>query len=683
VADRRPIFISYRRDDEPGYAGWLYELASAELGRDRIFKDIEGGLRDGDDFPDELARRVADSDVVLTIIGPAWLTVTDEAGRRRLDNPADWVRIETATALKLGKRVIPVLVNGAHYLQAEELPGELKPLARKQTRRLSNHRFGAEAKVLVAALPAMIAEAEAERADAWRRTEAQARRRAEDEAARRREEAADAEVNRRHHVTAGAEAPTMLSPQAIEEARELANWNFIAPRRDVAEHRDHLSRYPQGGTARWARTALEELVWEATDPSSPDELRAFLHEFPDGENAVAAGRQLRAREAEAAARRKAERRAIEERLAWADISVSDDKAAIREFLERHPDGANAEAARKRLAELGRHPTRRLVLAGATMAALGGAAAWQMQPGGALWWRLVGPGARTFRGHTGPVNAVAFAPDGHSAISGSNDGTMRLWDIATGESLRTFTGHAKGVAAVAFAPDGATVLSGSDDMTVRLWELATGKTLRTFAGHSSWVLAVAFAAGGANALSGCGDRTLGLWDVETGRGLHVLRGHSGEVWSVAVSRDGRRALSGSVDRTLRLWDLPSGDTLGTFTGHDDVVTSVAFGPDGRRAVSGSYDRTVRLWDLAADAAGPILRGHQGFVLCVAFAPDGTTALSGDTDGQIRLWDVETGKTLRTFAAHKGSVRSVALAPDGTTALSGGADSTVRLWPLVAA
>ena len=83
-----------------------------------------------------------------------------------------------------------------------------------------------------------------------------------------------------------------------------------------------------------------------------------------------------------------------------------------------------------------------------------------------------------------VTSVAIAPDGRTALSGSVDKTLKLWDLASGKELRTFTGHSDVVSSVAIAPDGRTALSGSWDKTLKLWDLASGKELRTFTGHSA-------------------------------------------------------------------------------------------------------------------------------------------------------------------------------------------------------
>ena len=222
-----------------------------------------------------------------------------------------------------------------------------------------------------------------------------------------------------------------------------------------------------------------------------------------------------------------------------------------------------------------------------------------------------PGAelRRFEGHEGGVTSVTVLADGRRALSGSDDRTLRLWDLETGAELRRFEGHEGGVTSVTVLADGRRALSGSDDRTLRLWDLETGAELRRFEGHEDWVTSVTVLADGRRALSGSGDRTLRLWDLETGAELRRFEGHEDWVTSVTVLADGRRALSGSDDRTLRLWDLETGAELRRFEGHEGWVTSVTVLADGRRALSGSDDRTLRLWDLETGAELRRFEGHE--------------------------------------------------------------------------
>lgn len=289
--------------------------------------------------------------------------------------------------------------------------------------------------------------------------------------------------------------------------------------------------------------------------------------------------------------------------------------------------------------------------------------------------------RSFPGHSFVVNSVAFSPDSSRAVSGSFDGSVRLWDVETGKEIRQFEGHSKPVECVAYSPDGRHVLSGSQDSLMILWNVDTGREVRRFEGHTRLVTSLAFSRDGNRIISGSFDETVRVWDVQNGRELSRMRGHTDFVRCVAFSFDGRQAISGSDDGTIRLWDVQREMELRSFPGHKGWVTSVALSRDGRYALSSSYDNTVRLWDVNdSTQERRRLDGHTDRVWSVAFSPDGRRALSGSTDGTVRLWDVESGKELQRFEGHKGEVRSVVFSSDGRYALSGGTDGVMRLWGL---
>jgi hypothetical protein len=138
------IFINYRRSDIGSYtAGRLSDALAERFGRDHVFMDIDS-LKGhaGLDFSQALDQAVTTCDAMVVLIGPEWLTATDEAGRRRLDNPEDWVRQEIAMALaRPDIRVIPVLMGEAASPRTEDLPDDLKPLARRQKVEISESRW--------------------------------------------------------------------------------------------------------------------------------------------------------------------------------------------------------------------------------------------------------------------------------------------------------------------------------------------------------------------------------------------------------------------------------------------------------------------------------------------------------------------------------------------------------------
>ncbi len=158
---------------------------------------------------------------------------------------------------------------------------------------------------------------------------------------------------------------------------------------------------------------------------------------------------------------------------------------------------------------------------------------------------------TLLGHTSTIKSVAYSPDGKTALTGSDDGTARLWDAATGKPLYLLLGHTCTINAVAYSPDGRTVLTGSMDNTARLWDVKTGEQLHIL-GHIAFISSVAYSPDGKTILTGSKDTTARLWDVTTGKQLLILEGHTDWISSVAYSPDGKTVLTGSSDYTARLW-----------------------------------------------------------------------------------------------------------------------------------
>ena len=154
------IFINYRRGDDAGFTGRLFDFLERSFATDQLFIDVDN-IPAGADFTQVLEAQVAQCDVMLSVIGRGWLDARDEHGNRRLDQAADFVSIEIETALKLGKRVIPVLVNGADMPRPEILPVPLRPLSRRNAVRLTHERFRMDAQGLVHSVEAALRDVEA------------------------------------------------------------------------------------------------------------------------------------------------------------------------------------------------------------------------------------------------------------------------------------------------------------------------------------------------------------------------------------------------------------------------------------------------------------------------------------------------------------------------------------------
>eukprot|EP00038_Savillea_parva_P011335 m.196804 g.196804 ORF g.196804 m.196804 type:complete len:680 (+) comp19909_c0_seq1:100-2139(+) len=207
--------------------------------------------------------------------------------------------------------------------------------------------------------------------------------------------------------------------------------------------------------------------------------------------------------------------------------------------------------------------------------------------------------KTLIGHTGPVYSTSFSPDNSFLLSGSEDGTARLWDLHTFTNVVAYKGHMYPVWGTAFSPLGYYFATASHDRTARLWSTDHIFPLRIFAGHLSDVNTVAFHPNSNYVATGSSDRSCRLWDVQTGDCVRVFEGHSDSIHALAFTDDGHYMASGGDDCNVVLWDLGSGKKVKTFKGHTDVVHSVAFSGEGSLIASGAADNTVRIWDAVTD------------------------------------------------------------------------------------
>jgi hypothetical protein len=151
------IFISYRREDTAYPAGWLFDRLTEHFDSGEVFKDVDS-IELGDDFVEEISAAVGSCDVLLALIGDRWLTITDQRGVRRLDDPGDFVRVEIEAALSRNVRVIPILVDGATMPGAEEVPPSLAGLSRRQALELSPSRFDFDSGRLLTVLDKTLAD---------------------------------------------------------------------------------------------------------------------------------------------------------------------------------------------------------------------------------------------------------------------------------------------------------------------------------------------------------------------------------------------------------------------------------------------------------------------------------------------------------------------------------------------
>ena len=270
-----------------------------------------------------------------------------------------------------------------------------------------------------------------------------------------------------------------------------------------------------------------------------------------------------------------------------------------------------------------------------------------------------------------------SPDGRLVLVPSFN-TIRVTDVVSGES-RSLQGHTDDVTSVASSPDGSLAVSGSFDGTVRVWQPSSGVCLRQKKGGYGSV--VAFGADGRLVVSGRTD--VGLWDLESDRSLLTIPelSNAGDLLALALTPDDKILVSSHSDSTVRVWRLagddggPSAredgevilsapeDPLQTLTQHHESVISIALTPDGRKAVSASFDTTLRVWDLASGACLHVLAGHSAEARRVMVTRDGRTAVSASNDRTLRAWDLSSGSCACIYHAAGKVVSLSDIRPDG--------------------
>jgi len=201
---------------------------------------------------------------------------------------------------------------------------------------------------------------------------------------------------------------------------------------------------------------------------------------------------------------------------------------------------------------------------------------------------------TLKGHEGSVWSVTFSPDGKFLASGSEDYTVKVWEVGSWREVATLKGHGSVVKSVTFSPDGKFLASGSWDKTVKVWDVGSWREVATLKGHEGDVYSVTFSPDGKFLASGSWDKTVKVWEVGRWREVATLRVREGSVESVTFSPDGKFLASGSRDKTVKVWEVGSWREVATLKGHEGWVNSVTFSPDGKFLASGSWDKTVKVW-----------------------------------------------------------------------------------------
>lgn len=295
----------------------------------------------------------------------------------------------------------------------------------------------------------------------------------------------------------------------------------------------------------------------------------------------------------------------------------------------------------------------------------------------IWSSETGQCLQTIPAHEGDIWAIGVHPDQIRFASAGADNMVRLWALADGHLIKEFEGHTDWVTAVTFSQDGSQMLTGSKDGTARLWQIASGECLAIFKGHTGWVRDVAFWNGRNQIVTGGADRTVRLWNVDGANCRHIFHGHTSTVESVAVSPNADLLITGGAGQQVRLWQR-DGSCLHKFRGYKNPMWSVQFNRAGTQLVSGSSDGVVREWDLQTKTSFATYRGHTDWAKMAIYHPFKPIIASASSDHTIILWHQQTGEQIARLQGHESWISAIAFSPDGKTLASCSGDCTVCLW-----
>jgi WD40 repeat protein len=267
--------------------------------------------------------------------------------------------------------------------------------------------------------------------------------------------------------------------------------------------------------------------------------------------------------------------------------------------------------------------------------------------------------------SGPVYSLGWSPDG-SQLASAGFGQVDLWDGESYTLLSSLAGHTSYVWGVDWAPDGTALASGSQDGSVRIWDPFTATELASL--NTFFTFAVAWSPDGSRLASGNIRGIVTVWDAVSGEQLLEMRNRTAaELYSLDWSPDGGTLAAGYMDGDIIFWSATTGARILTIEDYTRLrcePNGLAWSPDGSRLASANHDGVIRIWNGVDGELLLELRGHAGWTRGVAWSPDGRWLATTGSDGTLQVWDAYSGMRLVRQRLSNLTVWGASWSPDGS-------------------
>lgn len=293
------------------------------------------------------------------------------------------------------------------------------------------------------------------------------------------------------------------------------------------------------------------------------------------------------------------------------------------------------------------------------------------------------------GHQGlfaAIKTIAINPHLPMVATGSEDTTIRLWNIDTGAEIGILTGHQKSVETIAFHPhQSGLLLSGDRSSQIKLWQVDSAEELISIDSQQAKVNCIVISPDGKLIASGGSDRTIKIWyfglsEERSIDYLTTLKAHQLAVNQIAFNPiEGEvKFASVSSDRRVILWGMESKTPLNILTAHTQAVKTLAFSPDGKLLATGGDDGLIIIWGLANRKLVRTLSAHRWTISALSFLRDGNTLISASWDGNLKFWQLDSGQEIDCLSTHLSEILAIDICNREQCIFTASRDRTAKIW-----